>query len=116
VSKELEYVLPTPSVLGALRFLCYGDVEDVLQPLVHVAHAVGGGFGEHVQKHGRRGHVLTGPNEDGELPLHPLHRRGPAFPKRSFTLVQVGQPGLNSHLFIGELSSLLCGFSFNVGL
>jgi hypothetical protein len=29
-------------------------------------------------------------------------------------LVQVGQPGLNSHSFISELTSLPCGFSFDV--
>jgi hypothetical protein len=29
-------------------------------------------------------------------------------------LVQVGQPGLNSPSFVGELASLPCGFKFNV--
>jgi hypothetical protein len=88
--------------------------KDALQPLVHVAHPVGGGCGQHVHKHGRRSHVLAGPVEGGELPLRPLHYHGLAYPKRQFTSVQVGQPGRNSRSFISKLTSLPCGFSFDV--
>jgi hypothetical protein len=108
-SKSLDSML-----YGPLRLLRGGSTEDALQPLVHVAHLVIGGCGQRVQKHGHHRHVLFGPGEGGELPLHPLHRRGPTYPKHRFALVQVSQPSLNNCSFIGELASLPCGFSFDV--
>jgi hypothetical protein len=37
---------------GTLRLLCDGGAKDALQPLVHLAHPIGGGGGKHVPNHG----------------------------------------------------------------
>jgi hypothetical protein len=105
-----------PMLQGTLRLLCGVSVEDALQPLVHRAHPVGGGCGQHVQKCGHQGHILVGLGEGGELPLHPFQCRGPSCLKRRFMLAQVGQPSLNNHLFVGEITSTSCGLSFNIVL
>jgi hypothetical protein len=49
-----------------------------------------------------------------ELLLCSLHCPGQAYLKSRFVLAQVGQPGLNSYPFIGELSSSSWGFSFDI--
>jgi hypothetical protein len=59
-------------LVGALHLLCGDNVEDVLQPLVHVTHPISGGCGQRVQKRSRHGHVLASPGKSGELPLSPV--------------------------------------------
>jgi hypothetical protein len=99
---------------GTLRLLHSSGVEDALQPLIHLTHTIGGGCRQRVQKCSHRGHVLADLGEGGKLPLCPFHCRAPACLKHRFTLVQVGQPVLNSRPFVGELTSLSCSFSFDV--
>jgi hypothetical protein len=99
---------------GTLCLLCSSGAENALQPLVHLTHLVGGGCGQRVQKCGHHGHVLAGLGEGGELLHRSFHCHGLICLKHQFALAQVDQLGLNSHPFIGELASSLCGFSFDV--
>jgi hypothetical protein len=101
---------------GALCQLRYDGTEDVLQPLVHLTHHVSGGCGQHVQKHGRCGHVLASPSKGGELLLCTLDCRDMAYLKHRFLLVQVSQSRLNDRPLINELSPSLCSFMFDVVL
>jgi hypothetical protein len=101
---------------GTLHLLHGGSGEDALQTLVHLTNRIGGGCGQRVPKHGRRGRIFTSLGEGGELPLHPFHCCGPACLRRRFTLAHLSEPGLNSHPFIGKLTSSPCGFSFDVVL
>jgi hypothetical protein len=75
---------------GALCLLRGSGSEDVLQLLVHLAHPISGGCEQCVQKCAHHDHVLAGPGEGGELPLHTINRRGLACFKRRFALVQFG--------------------------
>jgi hypothetical protein len=61
---------------GALRLPRGGGTEDAFQPLVHLAHAIGGGCMVCVQKRGRRNHVLAGPGEGDSThpPLNDMQR------------------------------------------
>jgi hypothetical protein len=99
---------------GALRLLHGGCAKDVLQLLVHLTHRAGGGCRQHVQERGCWDHVLVGLGKGGEQPLCPLHHRDLVCLKRQFTLVQVGQPGLNNRPLIDELTSLPCSISLDV--
>jgi hypothetical protein len=53
-----------------------GGAEDVLQPLIHVAHPIDGGHGQHIQKYSHKGHVLAGLGEGGELLLRMINYCG----------------------------------------
>jgi hypothetical protein len=101
---------------GALHLLRGHGTEDDFQPLVHLAHPIGGGCEQCVQKCSCHGHVLASPSEGGELPLRMLNRRCLACIKCRLTLVQVGQSGHNCCPLIGELTLSLCGFVFDVVL
>ncbi len=57
-------------LVGALHLLCGGNVEDAVQPLVHVTHPVSGGCGQRVQKRSRHGHVLASPGESRMMAPH----------------------------------------------
>jgi hypothetical protein len=96
---------------GALCMLCNSGDEDVLQPLIHLTHPIGVGCGQHIQKRGHSGHILAGPSEGGELPLHMVNCHGLAYLKHGFTLVQCG---FNDRPLISELAPSLCGFAFDV--
>jgi hypothetical protein len=50
---------------GAFHLLCGGDVEDVLQLVVHLVHPVDGVCGQSVQERDHCGHVLAGPDDGG---------------------------------------------------
>jgi hypothetical protein len=75
---------------------------------------MGGGYGQHIQKHGRSGHVLASPGEGGDLLLCTFDHCSLAYLKRRFALVQVGQSGLNGRPLIGELALWLHSFAFDV--
>jgi hypothetical protein len=70
--------------------LCGGSVEDILQLLIHLAHPIGVGYEERIQKRGHSSHVLTGLGEGGEQPLRTFNHRGLSSLKHQFVLVQVG--------------------------
>jgi hypothetical protein len=77
---------------------------------------MGGGYGQHIQKHGHSGHVLASPGEGGDLPLCTFDHYSLACLKHQFALVQVSQSGLNDRPFIGELASWPHNFAFDVVL
>jgi hypothetical protein len=58
---------------GALHLLCCGGADDVLQPLIHLAHPIGGWCGQHIQKSSCDGHVSAGPSKGGELLLRMIN-------------------------------------------
>jgi hypothetical protein len=60
----------SPTLEGALLLLCSGDVEDVLQFVIHLLHLVFGGCRQSVQERGHHEHILAAPSE-GRV-QHPL--------------------------------------------
>jgi hypothetical protein len=71
---------------GALRLLHGGGSKDALQPLAHLSHPIGGGYGQRVQKCGCRSHILVGPSKVGKLSLRMHQHHSPASLQRQFAL------------------------------
>jgi hypothetical protein len=81
---------------------------------MHLAHPIGGGYGQRIQKRGRSGHILAGPGKGGVLPLCSFDHHSLACLKCRFALVQVGQSSLHGLPLVGELTLSLRGFAVNV--
>jgi hypothetical protein len=61
---------------GALCLLRGGGTEDAFEPLVHLAHPIGGGCVECVQKRSYHSHVLAGhgKGDSSHPPLNDMRR------------------------------------------
>jgi hypothetical protein len=65
-----------PMQQGTLRLWHGGGTANAFQPLVHLAHPIGGGCRQRIQECDRCSHILASPGEGRKLVLHLLLRHG----------------------------------------